>query len=247
MLGLAGEALTGKTVTADALSPQVRFNAPSDGIWWEHLFFAMPLYEMAAIRQKTAGQDYFDRCLYGIHSVLTDVWESPLYGGPPYDELVEMVYDIASYSVPPDGEKPRSFLQWVGTDVCRAHDPDCWIKWMKKKIAKEYSIWLQGQPEDNDERHFGVVISDVRFPNEAEMIKSHPRGILIRLTADPEARAVRMKKRDGKEMSAEQQSHQSEAAVNSIPTELFDAIIDTSDIDVATQVSLVRSVVEKFI
>jgi hypothetical protein len=57
----------------------------------------------------------------------------------------------------PDDNKltVRALLQWYGTDICRAKDSDYWVKKVQTKIdsLKEVSI-------------LGVVIDDVRFPNE---------------------------------------------------------------------------------
>lgn len=57
------------------------------------------------------------------------------------------------------GKSPRQILQWLGTDVLREHiDQDFFIKCVKQKI-------------ENSDKNF-IVVTDVRFPNEAEFIKS---------------------------------------------------------------------------
>ena len=59
---------------------------------------------------------------------------------------------------------PRKALQIVGTDVIRNHfDEAFWIKAVKRKIL-------------NSTNH--IVITDVRFPNEAKMIKSMGGNII---------------------------------------------------------------------
>lgn len=56
------------------------------------------------------------------------------------------------------GFTPRMALQMIGTDVMRNHFNEAfWIKALKRKIL-------------NTTNH--IVVTDVRFPNEAEMIKS---------------------------------------------------------------------------
>ncbi len=52
--------------------------------------------------------------------------------------------------------KPRSLLQWWGTDYRRAQDPDYWVKRLRKTLDNH-------QPEV-------ALITDVRFPNEADAI-----------------------------------------------------------------------------
>lgn len=52
--------------------------------------------------------------------------------------------------------KPRTLLQWWGTDYRRAQDPNYWVKRMVETLQRE-------QPEV-------AVITDVRFPNEAQAV-----------------------------------------------------------------------------
>lgn len=53
----------------------------------------------------------------------------------------------------------RSLLQEWGTEYRRAQDPDYWVKSMQQNIA-----YLGG---------LSVMITDVRFPNEVELVKSN--------------------------------------------------------------------------
>lgn len=52
--------------------------------------------------------------------------------------------------------KPRTLLQWWGTEYRRAKDPDYWVKKLRKTL-------LDHSPEV-------ALITDVRFPNEADFI-----------------------------------------------------------------------------
>lgn len=60
----------------------------------------------------------------------------------------------------------REILQWWGTDVCRAADPDHWVKAFEVAM-KDLAIC-------------DVIIDDIRFHNEAEFVLRQ-NGILIRL------------------------------------------------------------------
>ena len=64
----------------------------------------------------------------------------------------------------------RELLQWYGTEFRRAEDPDYWVKAMLHEL-------------DMLEIHNGydgVIIDDVRFPNEADLVKNND-GYLIRI------------------------------------------------------------------
>ena len=64
----------------------------------------------------------------------------------------------------------RGLLQWWGTDVCRAQDRYHWVKRMDEALGA-YQVGC-------------VVIDDVRFPEEAEWIRSR-WGWLFRLEPYP--------------------------------------------------------------
>lgn len=66
----------------------------------------------------------------------------------------------------------RELLQWYGTDVVRAKDKDYWVKAMKTAFQT-----MQGKIP-------GVIVDDVRFANEASLIKISG-GLLVRLEAYP--------------------------------------------------------------
>jgi len=89
----------------------------------------------------------------------------------------------------------REFLQFFGTDVCRKIHSDIWTDRTLKSIREEESLM--------------AVISDCRFPNEAEAVRT-AGGKIIKLT-----RGI-----DGDE-------HSSETSVDDIE---YDTIIDNADL-----------------
>ena len=97
-------------------------------------------------------------------------------------------------------EKVRRLLQHLGTDVGRVYDPDIWIRHLGRAI-------------DNNpfER---IVITDVRFPNEAEMlVKEYGADlILIERPGNPNSNKPMMQ-------------HDSETSIDKIPTDLFTAVV----------------------
>lgn len=98
--------------------------------------------------------------------------------------------------IPELGLSYRTMAQQLGTEWGRALDRDFWLKIAGAKIAMCQKFGSKG-----------VVISDVRFPNEAAWIKS--QGGLIWKIIRPGVEPVR--------------AHASEALVHSLP---YDYIID---------------------
>ena len=74
--------------------------------------------------------------------------------------------ELVIYKVPIYYPKTvREILQWYGTDVCRAKDPDYWVKKMQKRALEVYMKEpLCGTPK--------IIIDDVRFINEAKWIQN---------------------------------------------------------------------------
>lgn len=88
---------------------------------------------------------------------------------------VQLYGDLKEVVDPYWGKSPRQILQEVGTDALRNHfDDQIWIKsaWLKIEKALQADVG-------------GVVVPDVRFPNEAEFIKSKG-GVLWRIDRDIE-------------------------------------------------------------
>lgn len=98
--------------------------------------------------------------------------------------------------IPELGLSYRTMAQQLGTEWGRALDQDFWLKIAGAKIA------LYHRYSDK-----GVVISDVRFPNEAAWIKSE--GGIIWKIIRPGVEPVR--------------AHESEALINTLP---YDYVID---------------------
>lgn len=56
------------------------------------------------------------------------------------------------------GKTPRQIMQMVGTDIFRDHvDQEFW--------TRHFQMWLDQQTDEN------IIVSDVRFQNEADVIK----------------------------------------------------------------------------
>ena len=104
----------------------------------------------------------------------------------------------------------REFLQFFGTDICRKIHPDIWTDRTLKSIREEESLM--------------AVISDCRFPNEAEAVRT-AGGKIIKLT-----RGI-----DG-------DKHSSETSVDAIE---YDVVIDNTDLSMMeTNVEIISTLEE---
>jgi len=76
---------------------------------------------------------------------------------------------------------PRQLLEHIGTEGFRAMDPDVWLNCVRRRIEKDraYRCWSWA---DGNVRH---VVSDVRFPNEAEMIREMG-GLVVLVEVEPD-------------------------------------------------------------
>jgi nucleoside-triphosphatase THEP1 len=74
----------------------------------------------------------------------------------------------------PDGSRKtlRELLQWYGTDVVRAKDRDYWVRSMTQHLDRVRS------------KVAGMIIDDVRFPNEANLVLRR-QGFLVRIDPYP--------------------------------------------------------------
>ena len=126
-----------------------------------------------------------------------------------------MVNEIEKMYIEPEGIKPRTFLQKTG-DLCREHRQSCFSDWAIMKSAKMYRSYRNSLKENDIVNPYAVIISDVRFENEAEGILKQPNGVLIVFDAEDETLNDRILKRDGKPLSEEQLNHHSEKQIDLI-------------------------------
>lgn len=262
VLGLAGGYATGKTSTANAFAPKGRIIQPGQrhemNIFWDHLYFAMPLYRMASAARDMDGPLALDRLRYEVHKTIIEAFnESPLYGGPGYHELVEMVEAIVRIPVPDEG-KPREFLQKVGTDIGRAYDQNIWVRWMRREIMQKFYTFSHENKRqdpccdhnctspllDRPEPRYGVVLSDCRFANEVNLVKAFPEHVMIKFVSNGDKVLELDEKRGSRTMSPEQATHTSELGLTEVPDKEYDAIIDISDLSLEEQVKETKLVIQ---
>jgi cytidylate kinase len=239
IIGLAGKAGSGKTSVAETICPKGSVISSGDlfqnnRVIWQHLFYALPLYELASIKKNIKGINEKSRKMYAIHEVLFDIYGgSPIGFVPPYEKLVQMVLEIESMAIEPEEIKPRNFLQKAG-DICRSHRYSCFSDWVIMKSIKLYKQYRNSLEENDSVDPFAVIVSDVRFENEADGILKQPNGMVIVFDAEDAVLNQRIIKRDGKPLSEEQINHHSEKQIDTIRQKATH-VLKTDDMSVEEQ------------
>ena len=235
IIGLAGRAGSGKTSVAEAIVPKGSFDSIKYGAKWDHIFFSLPLYEMFSAKKNIEGHNKESRIKYAIHETLFDLYgKSPIGIIPDYDDLVAKVNEIYNLKIDSSESKPRSFLQKAG-DICKEGYPDCFARWAIRKSHLIHSQYLSSLEEDEEEKPFYVIISDVRYTNEANSIIYTVNGKVIYFDASDDTLSDRLLKRDGQLMNDKQSSHSSEQSLIDVK-DLSSIIINTDNMSVEDQV-----------
>jgi hypothetical protein len=126
--------------------------------------------------RMAAGKDYTFRELYNIDNVFERVSFADQVRQE-LDELLEPRNPNLFYEKPYSPEI-RALLQFWGTDYRRREDPDYWIK---AAVGYAERVAADGMVP---------VFTDVRFPNEADAIRTRG-GAIIRLKAMEHTRHAR--------------------------------------------------------
>jgi len=135
-----------------------------------------------------------------------------------------------------DSTTVRGILQYLGSDVMRRIDRDCWVNAWKSTVQDIIKYTPEGSPEPM------ILTSDVRFPNEVKAVHDLG-GKVIRLLRNPL-----------------EDNHESETALDEYQIETlartwggltetsaqryFDAIIDNREMTIEQQNEAVRKVVQ---
>jgi hypothetical protein len=145
IIGLAGQARSGKDTVATYLNEQYGF----------------AMYAFANILKDVCHLILNDYSLSFIQRYCAEHGVMPLPPCCAQDEYNKWYEIIDEYNIKPDSPKEvlRPLLQYVGTDSFRKYNMDSWTYPVMLSILDE---WENG--------HDNFVISDVRFVNEEQII-----------------------------------------------------------------------------
>ena len=244
ILGLAGKAGSGKTSVAEQIVPKGSMELITSGLRWDHIFYALPLYELASIKNNIQGINSQSRKLYAIHEVIYNLYGgSPIGFVPDYNNLVSLVHQIESMPIGNDGLKPRSFLQESG-DLFRSVRPSVFADWAIMKSVKSFRHYQNSLSEDESFVPFCMIISDVRYVNEAESILKHPNGVVICFDAEQKTLDSRLIKRDGQIMPKEQSIHPSENEIDDVK-KISTAVVVTDNMTLEEQTESTIAIIKQ--
>jgi len=161
MIGIAGQKGSGKSTLTNYLVDEHGF---------EEIAFAGPLKQAAKLMFRLSDEDVYTQegkarqvDISGVSLGGVDEASLMLFGDDPearwgqsYPHLRDQLIELALDEIVGETETVRDVLQKLGTEVGRQIDEDMWIKCAAVQIERTDAP---------------VVISDVRFPNEAEAIR----------------------------------------------------------------------------
>lgn len=164
ILGIAGKAATGKTTAAHHLAPLLDKEC-------RIVPMAMMLRDEVEAFLRAVGADESVPLVYGCQDDKIRVFyvdeQQAMAHCPKWPHFVSENREIQNRP----GQTAitvRRLLQWWGTEYRRDQDPDYWTRAWGCKI------------EQLDLAHLHVLVDDVRFMNELQVIKEHG-GLIVKI------------------------------------------------------------------
>ena len=244
---LHGKSGAGKTQTARKIIPPGRENpGVQEGSvlrMWDHEQLAAPLVALHSIKTDTVGNDSDNRQLWLIDDILGNLFP---YATVPYDDLIELVYDIHAYPLVigsnHDGQavRDRNFMTYTA-DRCHELYPNIFADYLARKIQNNYRMLEKEHPEPLVE--YNVLISDLRLRPELELFKSKFSDVtVIKLEVSEDIRANRLLERDGWALTNEQLAHPTQSSP--FTEDEFDQIVNTDTLSLTDQASMIMQYLE---
>lgn len=224
IIGISGKIGSGKNYLAEKLMQEFA----KAGYSTSEGSFATALRTELNRIIKTIKVDYLEGKTHEeIVSVIAEMYHmSNEQAHEIYSQLISDIIEIDGLSSYSRTESVRRALQFLGTDVRRAKEENYWVNAFHTSIPKDDF----------------VLVTDVRFPNEADSIKQHD-GIMVRLDLDTEVIKARIQSRDGLQYSEDALNHPSEKALDAYPN--FDYVLN-ENFDAEKLASQIINSVDRF-
>lgn len=192
LIAVSGKMGAGKDTIAPLLMNKMNPNGKN-----VHMSFADPLREeVNEIIDSNSYAEDGEGYLYKVRRVMDDA---------PSREILMQARRLVIQAIHNEGvitasdhtTSMRMLLQWWGTDVRRAVDPDYWVKRTMRMVMRAMGNGVS------------VYITDARFTNELDAIHA-AGGKIIRIDVEESVRIDRILHRDGVRPTRAQLSHPSE-------------------------------------
>ncbi len=164
ILGFAGKAATGKTTAAKHLQPLLDKQC-------KIIPMAMVLRDEVEAFLRAVGAEESVPLVYGCQDDKVRIFyvdeQKALAECPKWADFISENQQIQDRSGR-TAVTVRRILQWWGTEYRREQDPDYWTKAWGRKVS-EYDV-----------EQMYLLVDDVRFMNELQVIKEHG-GLIIKI------------------------------------------------------------------
>jgi len=145
---------------------------------------------------------------------------TPMAFADPIKIILQDLFDLPAEELWGTSDKRtprgRELMQAFGTDFARKYEPDIWANKMEERIAYCARHGIDSCFHNRGvQSKYGVIITDLRFPNEAKMLREKYAATLIKI--------IRPRSQDA--ATAEQNQHASETAINNIPEEWINHVV----------------------
>ncbi len=165
LIGLCGYAQVGKDTVASLLRTHAGFQSLAFAeplkAQVQEAFSVEPLVlQRPEFKERPMHELALSRCteVAFINAALRAIFEAGGGAAKSSDELTKP-------------RSPRQIMQWWGTEYRRAQDPLYWVHQTSSRIDYAQRVL----------RHHNLVVTDVRFPNEAEALRRRG-GLLWQIT-----------------------------------------------------------------
>jgi dephospho-CoA kinase len=130
--------------------------------------------------------------------------------GDTLKEAVNLIFNIPMTELYSDKKDAftRDVLQKLGTDCCRTLDPDVWVKSVGRRLDELHKYKPNAK----------IVIDDIRFPNEFELLKEHWSNAVV----------VKIKRNIDELSTNTQKMHLSETALDGVSENMFSAVYENT-------------------
>lgn len=210
---------------------------------WDFKLIDAPLREIHSIRLNTVGDDSFDRQLWLIHEVLTDLIP---FNSINFDYLVELIYACCGLQINPrmgpDEEiiSDQDFLDGLKSYLIELTEENFLTQETIRRILTEFRTF-EAEYEEAESRKI-VIVPDIKSQADVdEFLKLGCKVIVIELAVGPYEEEKRLNHRYGKALALTRKWEPNPDDL--VKEEFIDLLLNADTLDVKDQVRMIREFV----